>query len=82
MTGGCCSRSTGASGARCQIVVPAHLTKAGHLSGSIVISLSGAVYGTFATETIHLAGMGTANSIGPKPPYGAALDPRVEVGGP
>ena len=39
-------------------------TKAGHLSGDIVISLSGAVYGTFATETIQLSGMGTANSIG------------------
>ena len=48
-----------ASGARCQIVVRAHPTKVGHLSGDIVISLSGAVYGTFATETLHLSGMGT-----------------------
>ena len=57
-----------ASGARCQIVARAHPTKAGHLSGDMVVSLSGAVYGTFATETIHLSGMGTANSFGPKRP--------------
>jgi hypothetical protein len=57
-----------ASGARCQIVARAHPTKAGHLSGNIVISLFGAVYGTFATETIPLSGMGTANSIGRKRP--------------
>jgi hypothetical protein len=48
-----------ASGARCQIVVRAHPTKAGPLSGDLVISLSGAVYGTLATETVHLSGMGT-----------------------
>ncbi len=47
-----------ASAARCQIVVRAHPTKVGPLSGDVVISLEGAVYGNFATESVHLSGTG------------------------
>jgi hypothetical protein len=52
-----------ASGATCQIVVRAHPTKTGPLSGQLVIS--GPFYGPIASETVALSGTGTSQVSGP-----------------
>ncbi len=51
-----------ASGATCQIVVRAHPTRTGPLSGQLVVS--GPFYGPIASETFPLSGTGTSRAPG------------------